>query len=263
MNGRTGEAAGVRRFGPCRTRNGPDTALPVHCGMATTRAHAQPLGPRWALTPLLAWLMLVWLMLASLMLVSAPVAAQRVVSTRVTVNAFGTAVIGLIENDTAQSVEVMSLSVTLRDAGGNALARQSGVPDLRILAPGDRSPFTVPSFDPSRSASATAASVDLSVRSAEAPREDLAVRDVHAEPSTAGTRVTGTVVNLGDAPIDFIKVSATALGPNDAVLDTSVYYENLRTLAPGASMPFTVLLPGLLEEPTAWLVVAHDGRGTR
>lgn len=257
MNGRTGKTEDVRRRGSCRKRDGPDTVLPVTYGM-TTLAHAHSPGSRRALTPLLALLVL-----ASLMLMSAPVAAQRVVSTRVTVNAFGPAVIGLIENDTAQSVEVMSLSVTLLDADGKALARQTGVPDLRVLAPGDRSPFTVPSFDPSHSASATAASVDLSVRSAEAPRDDLAVRGVHVEPSTAGTRVTGTVVNPGDAPIDFIKVSATALGPSDAVLATSVYYENLRTLAPGASMPFTVFLPGLLEEPAAWLVLAHDGRGTR
>ena len=221
--------------------------------MATTTPQRHPPGPlRVALMPLLAWLMLV----------SAPVAAQSVVSTRVTENAFGTAVIGLVENDTAQTIDVVRLSVTLLDAAGNALARQTGVPDLRVLAPGDRSPFTVTSFDPSRSASATAASVDLRVRSAEAIPEVVTVRDVHAEPSTTGTRVTGTVVNLGDTPADFIKVSATALGPNDAVLATSSFYENVRTLAPSASMPFTVLLPGLLETPTAWLVRAYDGRST-
>jgi len=200
------------------------------------------------------------LILASFLLTSAPVAAQRVVSTRIVVNAFGPAVIGLIENDTAQSVDVVSVSVTLLDAAGNALARQTGVPDLRVLAPGDRSPFTVPSFDPPPSAPAAAASVDLSVRSAETPPEDLVVRDVHAETSTAGTRVNGTVVNLADAPRTFIKVSATALGPNDAVLATSAYYENVRTLAPGASMAFAVFLPGLQETPAAWLVRAYDGR---
>jgi hypothetical protein len=220
--------------------------------MATTHARAHPLGPLRALTPLLA----------ALLLLSAPAAAQRVVSTRVTVNAFGTAVIGLIENDTAHSMDILGLSVTLLDAAGNPLARQTGVPDLRLLAPGDRSPFTVQAFDPSRSASAMAASVDLSVRRAEAPPEDLAVRDVHPEPSTAGTRVTATVVNTGHAPIAFIKVSATALGPHEAVLATSAYYENLRTLAPGASMRVTVFLPGLLEAPAAWLVRAYDGRST-
>ncbi len=220
--------------------------------MATAHEHPHPPGPLRALAPLLA----------SLMLVSAPAAAQRVVSTRVTVNAFGTAVIGLIENDTAHPVDIMSLSVTLLDAAGNPLARQTGVPDLRLLAPGDRSPFTVQAFDPYRSAPATAASVDLSVRRAETPPEDLAVREVHAEPSTAGTRVTATVVNTGDAPSAFIKVSATALGPHDGVLATSAYYENLRTLAPGASMRVTVFLPGLLEPPAAWLVRAYDGRST-
>ncbi|MDZ7707029.1 MAG: FxLYD domain-containing protein [Trueperaceae bacterium] len=128
-----------------------------------------------------------FLILASMALMSAPVAAQRVVSTRIIVNAFGPAVIGLIENDTAQSVDVVSVSVTLLDANGNFLARQTGVPDLRVIAPGDRSPFTVPSFDPFHSAAATA-TVDLNVRPAEAPPEDLAVREVHAERSTAGTR---------------------------------------------------------------------------
>lgn len=191
------------------------------------------------------------LAVTTLTLATAPVAAQRVVSTRITENAFGTAVIGL--------------SVTLLDADGTVLARQVGVPDLRLLAPGDRSPFTVVSFDPPRSATATAASVDLSVRAAEAPPEDLAVQDVHAEPGSAGVRVTGArvtgaVVNLGDAPIAFLAVSATALCPNDAVLGTSVYDETLRILAPGAPMPFTVLLPGLQREPTAWLVRAYDGR---
>lgn len=218
--------------------------------MATPLAHPYPPGALRVLAPLLT----------ALILASAPATAQSVVSTRVTANAFGTAVIGLIGNDTSHGVDVVSVSVTLLGASGEPLARQTGVPDVRVLAPGDRSPFTVQSFEPSPSASATTASVDLIVRPAEAPPEDLAVRDVHAETSTAGTRVSGTVVNLGDAPRAFIKVSATALGPNDTVLATGVYYENLRTLAPGASMPFTAFLPGLLEAPAEWFVRAYDVR---
>lgn len=220
--------------------------------MATTPARPHRHGALRVIVPLLT----------ALILASAPATAQSVVSTRVTATAFGTTVIGLIENDTAHGVNVVRLTVTLLDGSGDPLARQTGVPDVRVLAPRDRSPFTVQPFDPSRSDSAAAAIVDMSVRPAEAPAEDLDVRDVHAEPSGAGTRVAGTVVNLGEAPLAFIKVSATALGPNDAILATSVYYENLRTLAPGAAMPFTVFVPGLLEAPTDWLVRAYDGRSS-
>ena len=218
--------------------------------MATLHARPRPTGAPKVLVPLLT----------ALLLATAPATAQRVVSTRVTANAFGTAVIGLIENDAPHGVDVVRLSVTLLDASGEPLARQTGVPDVRVLAPGERSAFTVQSMGTSRPDAAAAAMVDLTVRPAEAPPEALEVRGVRAEPSRAGTRVTGTVANVGEAPLAFIKVSATALGPNDAILATSVYYENLRTLAPGASMPFTVLVPGLLEAPTDWLVRAYDGR---
>lgn len=220
--------------------------------MATTHARPHPAAAMRVLLPLLT----------ALSLASAPATAQSVVSTRVTANAFGTAVIGLIENDTSHGVDVVGLSVTLLGASGDPLARQTGVPDVRVLAPGDRSPFTVQAFDPFRSDSVATAKVDLSVRPAEAPPQDLEVRDVDIAPSRAGTRVTGTVVNVGEAPRAFVKVSATALGPNDAILATSVHYENLRTLAPGASMPFTVLVPESPEAPTDWLVRAYDGRSS-
>lgn len=228
--------------------------------MTTTHTRPRPFDGMAARGPLLASPLLVSVLLAFLMLLSAPAAAQRVVSTRIVENAFGPAVIGLIENDTDRSVDVASVRVRLLDANGDAVAEQTGVPDLRVLAPGDRSPFTVPSFDPVPSSSVSTASVDLTVRPAEAPPEDLVVRDLNAEPSTTGTRVTGTVVNLGDAPRTFIKVSATALGANDEVLGTSAQYENVRTLAAGDSMAFTVFLPRLLETPEVWLVRAYDGR---
>ena len=54
--------------------------------------------------------------------------------------------------------------------------------------------------------------------------------------------VSGEVENVGDVPVNFVKVTATFYDSNDTVIATSFSYTMLKILLPGRKSPFDVLL---------------------
>lgn len=149
-------------------------------------------------------------------------------------------IVGELRNDSSVDVGQTDISVAFYDAAGTLIGQANGETILKVIPPGERSPFVISLTRPTDYMSYSLRAV---ARPA-SPRKSaqLAIVGVRRFEDEAGfLHIKGTVENVGNSTAKRTKVAATILGRDNGVINVSFTYVNPPTLAPGERAEYDVI----------------------
>lgn len=141
-------------------------------------------------------------------------------------------IVGELRNDSTLDVGQTDISVTFYDAAGTLIGQANGETILKVIPPGERSPFIITLTRPTGYVSYSLRAIARPV----SPRKSaqLAVVGVRRYEDEAGfLHIKGTIENVGASTAKRTKVAATIFGRDNGVINTAFTYVNPPTLAPG------------------------------
>jgi len=144
----------------------------------------------------------------------------------------GVQILGVVTNTSEVPINAPKVQVIFRDGAGAEVHSDARTADYD-LAPGQRAPLHMHLLPPPAHES-IAFEVVASRRRGLEPAEGLELAATNAVPGPLGWRVSGRVKNAGSMPARFVKVVASAWGPDDEVLAVSTSYVNDKRVEPGA-----------------------------
>ncbi len=174
-------------------------------------------------------------------------------------------VLGLVENQSQSPVGQVRLLVSLTDATGEVIAKQSASSLMSNLLPGEASPFSV-----SLDSTAAPAKAEVEISSLEpANGSTLGGQESDLRPELASEleeffatgsgelAIMGFITNPGNRHLALDSLGFLGQSANDRVMSIAVMQSGPKQLAPGETAPFLALAP---ENPGAvrWILF-HDG----
>ncbi|MCB9104614.1 MAG: hypothetical protein H6633_10275 [Anaerolineales bacterium] len=141
-------------------------------------------------------------------------------------------IVGELRNDANLDVGQTDISITFYDAAGTLIGHANGETILKVIPPGERSPFIITLTRPTGYVSYSIRAVARPV----SPRKSaqLAVVGVRRYEDEAGfLHIKGTIENVGNSTAKRTKIAATIFGRDNGVINVAFTYVNPPTLAPG------------------------------
>lgn len=175
-------------------------------------------------------------------------------------------VLGLVENQSESPVGQVRLLVSLMDAAGDVIAKQSVTGLMSNLLPGEASPFSV-NFDSAVAPAETQVEIST-LESGDGSTVDGRERDQRPEivsemeeffvTGSGELAIMGFITNPANGHIALDSLGFLGQSANDRVKSIAVMQAGPKLLGPGERAPFLALAP---ENPGAvrWILF-HDGR---
>jgi hypothetical protein len=160
-------------------------------------------------------------------------------------------VVGLVENMTDRTVDMIEVEVQILDASGNEIYTDKTFTALDRLTPGEESPFSLTVYeDLGRAASSYIAYVVGNGTIDDLIRTDIQVINLQMSTDRDGDiYVTGELVNDNDYPVIVNSIAAATFDNTDQVLTANYQSVLMRYLDPGQSGYFRVSMSGLSSGP--------------
>jgi hypothetical protein len=151
-------------------------------------------------------------------------------------------VIGILENQSGEQIESISIRVSILDKDENLLSEQVVPPFLNRLSPKAESPFKAYFTNVGEAASVTA-HIDA-FQSTEYPEAMLEISDLTTVPTIdGGIAILGLVENPNATSMVIDALGLLMVDPQGDPIDLLPYTAGLSMLDPGDRVPFLVLLP--------------------
>jgi hypothetical protein len=147
---------------------------------------------------------------------------------------------GEVRNDSPQEVGQSSINITFYDAAGAVIDVANGETMLKVIPPGETSPFLITLTRPTGLASYSLRAVARPVTSQ--PAAQLKVVEVKRFEDKAGFfHITGVIQNVGNTTAKRTKVAAVIYGRDGRVINVNFAYVTPPNLAPGARADYDVI----------------------
>ena len=147
---------------------------------------------------------------------------------------------GEVRNDSLQNVGQTSITITFYDAAGAVIDVTNGETLLKIIPPGETSPFLITLTRPPGLASYSLRAWARPVTPK--PKAQLAVVEVKRFEDEAGFfHIKGIIQNTGQTPAKRTKVVAVIYSRDGRVINVNFAYVNPPNLVPGAQANYDVL----------------------
>lgn len=146
-------------------------------------------------------------------------------------------VVGILQNNTDQTIEWVELSILIYDENNTLIATESVYPYLDALLPGDTSPFSVYS-DLWTDAATYEFLVEDYETTVDQPAEGLEIVSHSSYSDENYLNIIGEIRNNSDQAMSFVKIAAALYAVDGSILNTNYSYTMLDYLAPGAISPF-------------------------
>jgi hypothetical protein len=150
-------------------------------------------------------------------------------------------VVGEVQNDLQSNIEHVKVTATFYDSRYNVIDTVSPTTEIRILQPGQKSPFEILCSGKTNKPSSYKLSVSYSETEDE-PFEGLEILRHSSETTKQGFhKIVGEVKNNGMADAEFVDVIVTYYDISDDVIGTACCYISPRNIASGATASFEIL----------------------
>jgi hypothetical protein len=168
--------------------------------------------------------------------------------------------VGEVENRSRGSAEEVETVVRLLDADGSLVAVEGWSIPMNLVPSGDRSPFAVVFVDPPPEwedyevlASGSPAGFMLTYTYSDL--EFVTHAGLVMEGGEFG--VSGTIKNVGDAPAEFVQITATVYGETGQVVGVDYTFAEADVLAPGEESAFGLSIWNLGGEGSTYRLLAQ------
>ena len=156
-------------------------------------------------------------------------------------------VVGLVTNNTDQTVNNLEVEVNIQDSNGNTLLDEITTTSLYTLAPGETSPFSYWVSEDVSNAERYSASV-VGQSTAEIERATLKIEGVMLTIDDQGDiHLTGKLVNNTVTPVQIESLAAGTFDENGNLFSADSHSVIVRHLDPGEDGPFRVTMTGPAE----------------
>lgn len=152
-------------------------------------------------------------------------------------------VVGLVTNGLLVPIDFVEITANFYSATGQLLASDYGFSDVRTLAAGTSSPYTVLLIDPPQGIADVEVQVtDYDSTPYRPPVSGLAVQVTNIYRSSIGTvHVVGTVKNNSATSYTYVQPIAAFVGSDGYVIRTDYTFSSPDDLGPGASGTYDML----------------------
>ncbi|MHB8682218.1 MAG: cell wall-binding repeat-containing protein [Acidimicrobiales bacterium] len=165
---------------------------------------------------------------------------------------------GEIANNGSNDAQLVSVTIALKDGGGNVLATVSAPTDLDVIAPGETSPFFA-AFAPPQGYSSFAVTSVASLGTTLAPNHSFSV-SVGSTTTVNGTQgITGTITNRSSFKVRDVTVVLDLRNAQGASVGDALGFLEQTTSDLGASAPANFFAPIDAKQP-AWTTAVAIGQ---
>lgn len=168
-----------------------------------------------------------------------PAPAVRVLSSRSFVDGSTLHVAGEVRNDTSTTVDFVRIDARYYDVANVLIDTDFTYAYLDELAPGQKSPFKVFSFNPPAGIVRTELGVDWNVPRTPDNRM-VTVLSATVRTVSGNTEVVGEVRNDSGVALQFVQVVATFYASDGSVFDVDFTYATPDDLAPGQTASYKI-----------------------
>jgi len=153
-------------------------------------------------------------------------------------------VVGLIINNTDQTVENVEVQVQVTDISGQSLFSEITSASLFTLAPDETSPFRLDIFEDLPEADDFSA-VIVGQKTAEVTRPQIETRNTSMIQDDDGDfHVNGEIYNPNEEPIQINGLAAATFRQDDNLITADLFNVSIQYLDPGESGPFRITMIG-------------------
>ena len=152
-------------------------------------------------------------------------------------------IVGLLTNNGDQPLTFVEVIASIFDSDGRFVGSESTFAATDLLLPGDVVPFDVPFFDD------RFAGYQLLVQFTAADADDVTdqcrdfeINDAAQGAGLFGYEIKGVIANACADTVEYVKVVAAVYDMERNLIGVGFTYAELEELAPGATVPFEVLL---------------------